>query len=75
MTEDTNESADESYYPAVMLLAKKPSDSRDRAVSRARSMRSILSRDSALTMYEIGESEVLNEEEYEEMYTESVKDS
>jgi len=75
MTDDTDGNGEEQYYPAVLLLAKQPSNDKDKATARARKMRAILARDSALTMYEIGESEVLDSSEYEDILTECVKGS
>lgn len=75
MTEDTDGDGEEEHYPAVLVVSKKSSENKDKATARARKMRSTLSRDSALTMYEIGESEVLDSSEYEEILTEAVKES
>jgi len=75
MTEETDGDGEGEHYPAVMVVAKKPSENKERATARARKRRAILSRDSALTMYEIGESEVLDSSEYEDILTEAVKES
>jgi hypothetical protein len=75
MTESNDGDGEEEHYPAVLVVAKKSSEDKEKATARARKMRAILSRDSALTMYEIGESEVLDSNEYENILTEAVKES